>query len=128
MHTRDTFSILYYFIITQFSKARPSQSPPGLILILHLPLKHHSFTCILLRIAASSNFSAWLKLPQNKLCSPLSDTAFYCSSVVKTGYLQNRRKRSCDTIAVTTQPWIIYKGIDRVPAHAPISKFQYFPD
>lgn len=73
MHTRDIFSILYSFIISQFSTARPEQSPPGLIPLLRLPLKHPSFTCILLHLAASSNFSAWLRLRQNKLCFPSSD-------------------------------------------------------
>lgn len=68
MCTRDTFSIWYYFIIRQFSTARPWQSLPGCILLLHLPLKHHSSTYILLCLAASSNSSARLRLWQNKLC------------------------------------------------------------
>lgn len=37
----DTFGILYYFIISQFSMARPRPSPPGLILLPRSPLKHH---------------------------------------------------------------------------------------
>lgn len=71
MHTRDMFSILYYFIISQFCTARGLNS--ACQDLSRFPLKHHSFTCMLLYLAASSNFSAWLQRRQNKLCFPSSD-------------------------------------------------------
>lgn len=48
-------------------------------------------------------------------------TLFHRSSTVKAIYRTDARGAACDTKAVTTQPWTIYKGLNRVPANSPIS-------
>lgn len=97
MHSRDIFSIFYYFIISQFPTVRPSQSPPGVILLPHVALRQHSFTCSSIYIFLCILLPAVVLQPgyslrQNKLRMPSSDfkkNHFSCSS------LQNRCRRSC---------------------------------
>lgn len=95
MHTRDNFSIMHYFIISQFSTVWPQQSPPGLLRFYIYPLNTihlHVYLCILLLAVISQPSYSFDKANYAFHDQILS---FLCSSAVKTGYIQNRCKRSC---------------------------------
>lgn len=116
MQERDTFSILYYFIISQFSTAGPRPSPPGLIPLPHSPLKHHLHVYLCISLPAVISQPGY-GVGKNKLDFPWSDIMIlpYSSAVIK----KKRKTRlftrtdargaARDPAAVTTQPRTIGK-------------------
>lgn len=80
--------------LATFPKRGLNQACQVLLGLLHLPVEHRSFTCILLHLAASSNFSApALASTKQMILSTTRYYHFHCSSAVNSGYLQNRWRR-----------------------------------
>lgn len=129
MHTRDIFSILYYyFIISQFSLTEAfNRSRQDLFRSYIYPLNNFHLHVYFLHLAASSNSSARAtastKQIQIMLSSRRQILSFHCSCAVKSIY---RARCSCYGCYNTTTDHL--RGVDGVPAHRRTSKSKPFQD
>lgn len=111
MQERDTFGILYYFIISQFSTARPRSSPPGLIPLPHSPLKHHLHVYLCISLPAVISQPGY-GVGKTNYASDDPILSFYCIALLRKNpaiYRTDARGAACDPAAVTTQPRTIDK-------------------
>lgn len=113
MHTRDIFSILYCFIISQFSTSRPNGARQDLLCFYIYPFNNTHLHVYFLHFAASSNLSAKLQLQRKQIM--LSIIRYYHFTVALMWKLAIYRTNARGGCYNTTIDHI--QDIDKVPAH-----------